>query len=204
MPSNLDASTTDAAGDEPVRLHRQTLIEMNLAPFTARRNAAHERLLEILRGRELVESSKEQRVHWYTLCECLLDEAILATRRSQIDQDTPVIHYLRLLRDTVAAALALVRHEVLVVREAEVFSKLVGNDLVQELQATGDVFSQSEMNILDCIEDLLRFGERICEQDTRARKASFTPEDHRRYDDAFEEYRRFYRTWNPGQRNYTP
>lgn len=173
------------------RVHRQTLIEMNLAPFTARREAAHQRAVQILR-KEMIRSRKEERISLYQFCLNLLDEAILATRRSQTEQDTPVMHYLRLLRSTVSASFSLVRHELTMVREAEEFSRVLGPEIAAELQTAEDVFSAGEMNIHDCIDDLLKFGKPICARDTRNRKKRFTPEDNERYAEALQAYRAFY------------
>ncbi|NOY83087.1 MAG: hypothetical protein GXP31_18970 [Kiritimatiellaeota bacterium] len=174
------------------RVHRHTLIEMNLAPFTARRDAAHERVMEVLH-KEMIRSKKEERITLYQFCLDLLDEAILATRRSQTDQDTPLMHYLQLLRDTISACFALVRHELMVVHEAEQFSRDLGPEIVAELQTADDVFSASEENIHACIDDLLKFGKPICARDTHARKRRFTPDDHQRYEETLEAYREHYR-----------
>ncbi len=176
----------------PPRVHRHTLIEMNLAPFTARRDAAHERVVQVLRN-EMTRSRKEKRTTLYRFCLKLLDEAILATRRSQTDQDTPLMHYLQLLRDTISASFALVRHELMLVHEAEQFSRVLGPEIVAELQTADDVFSASETNIRHCIDDLLKFGKPICDRDTHNRKKRFTPEDQRRYEETLEAYREHYR-----------
>jgi len=174
------------------RVHRQSLVEMNLAPFTARRDAAHQRAVQVLR-KEMIRSRKEERIALYRFCLKLLDEAILATRRSQTDQDTPIMHYLQLLRDTVSASFALVRHELMMVREAEEFSRILGPETAAELQTADDVFSAGEMNIHDCIDDLLKFGKPICERDTRNRKKRFSPEDNERYAETLRAYKAHYR-----------
>ena len=178
------------------RLHRQTLIEMNLAAFTARRDAALDRVLAVLR-REMIASNKEQRAELYTTCLALLDEAILATQRSQSEQETRLLHCLNLLHDTVAASLALVRHELTMTAEAEQFSTLLGPEIVAELRTTNDVFSSSEMSILDCIDDLLKVTVPIREQDTVERRKGFTEDDRRRFDLTAREYRKHYSQYKP-------
>jgi hypothetical protein len=177
------------------RVHRHTLIEMNFSVFTARRYAAHERVVEVLR-REMLASSKELRGKLYAFCVKLLDEAIEATQRSQMSADSPVLHYLSLLRDTIAASYALVRHEMTLVRESEEFSRMLNEYVVSQLRTANNVFSDSEMNILDCIEDLLKFGNPILTQDTQARLEKFSEDDKRRYELALKEYRTYFEKQN--------
>mgnify|MGYP006277920351 FL=1 len=174
------------------RVHRHTLIEMNISVFTARRDAAHERVLDILR-REMLASTKELREDLYSLCCRMLDDAIQCTRRSQVQADSPVLHYFSLLRDTIAASQALVRHEMTIAQESEEFAEMLNEYVVAQLETANDLFSDSEMNILDCIEDLLKFGEPILQQDAEERVKSFSQDDKRRYDLALNAYRDYYK-----------
>jgi len=173
------------------RAHRHTLIEMNRPVFTARRDAAHHRVMEILQ-RQMLTSTKEKRSELYGTCLRLLDEALSATRRSQVQKDSPVLHYLDLLSETVGACLALVRHELTLVQEAEEFSRLLGRETVEQLQTATDVFSASEMNVLDCIDGLRQFGGPIMAQDTKERRQRFDQEDRKRYQIALREYTAVY------------
>ncbi len=202
VSENTDSANTPSGEPSGVRgnqhaarVHRHTLIEMNYAVFTARRDASHERVLEVLR-REMLASSKELRAELYAFCVRMLDEAVKSTQRSQVQSDSPVLHYLTLLRDTIAASQALVRHEMTLVRESEEFSRMLNEYVVNQLQTANSVFSDSEMNILDCIEDLLKFGEPILIQDSQERLKKFTDDDKRRYDTAVAEYRTYYRKQN--------
>src|SRR6056297_1203456 len=171
----------DSVHHNEARVHRHTLIEMNISVFTARRDAAHERVLDILR-REMLASTKELREDLYSLCCRMLDDAIQCTRRSQVQADSPVLHYFSLLRDTIAASQALVRHEMTIAEESEKFASMLNEYVVAQLETANDLFSDSEMNILDCIEDLLKFGEPILQQDAEERLKSFSQDDKRRYD----------------------
>ena len=181
-----------AVGEPAARVHRHTLIEINISVFTARRDAAHERVLDILR-REMLASAKEAREGLYSLCCKMLDDAVQCTKRSQVQHDSPVLHYFSLLRDTIAASQALVRHEMTIAKESEQFSEMLNEYVVAQLETANDLFSDSEMNILDCIEDLLKFGEPILQQDAEQRLKSFSEDDKRRYDLALNEYRSYYR-----------
>lgn len=193
--NNNSDSTQPKRTANRVRVHRHTLIEMNISVFTGRRDAAHERVVEVLR-REMLASNKEARAKLYAFCGRLLNEAVQSTKRSQVLADSPVMHYLQLLRDTVGASEALVRHEMTLVRESAEFSKMLNQYVVTQLQTANNVFSDSEMNILDCIEDLLKFGEPILARDTQERLAIFNDEDKRRYELALTEYRAHYAALN--------
>ncbi len=173
------------------RAHRHTLAEMNRSVYTARRDAAHARVVEIL-AREMLTNSKERRASLYRKCHQFLQEAVYSTERSQVQQDSPVLHYLELLRETIGACMALVNHELKLVMEAEEFSRFLGRETVDQLLTATDVFSQSEMHVLDCIDGLLKFGMPIIEHDSAALHQRFTEDDERRYALARKEYDHFY------------
>ncbi|OPZ26563.1 MAG: hypothetical protein BWZ02_01965 [Lentisphaerae bacterium ADurb.BinA184] len=183
------------------RLHRQTLVEMNTSVFTARRDAAHERVQRILR-RDMRTSKKGVRVRLYQFCARLLDEAAQCTRRSQVQADSPVLHYLNLLRGTLASAQALTEHELRLAREREALSKTLDDQALAQLQAADDVFSTGEMNVLDRVDELLTFGEPILARDTEGRRKVFSPEDLTRYDKALAEYRRVHEKRLAGVRSH--
>ncbi|OGV69090.1 MAG: hypothetical protein A3K19_16705 [Lentisphaerae bacterium RIFOXYB12_FULL_65_16] len=178
----------------PPRVHRHTLIEINRAVFTARRKAAHERAFELLREEiPATAKEKERRAAQYQFCLQLFDDAMTATQRSQIEQETPVLQYLRLIRETVSANLALVHHELALIHQAAEFSRLLGDTVLARFQIRSDVVSEGERGVLERVSSLLQFGDPILRKDDEERMATFTPDDHRRYRLALREYRRFYR-----------
>jgi hypothetical protein len=164
---------------------------MNQAVFTARRDAAHERVVALLRGR-LRRGRRDERAASYRLCVRLVEDAMMATVRSQIQRDSPLIHYLRLLRETLKAQLALVNHELMLARESRELSRLLGEKTISELQTASELFSTSERSILTSIGDLLKFGEPILARDTSVRVESFSADDSRRYKLAKEEFQSYY------------
>jgi hypothetical protein len=99
---------------------------------------------------------------------------------------------LRILRDTVAATGALVTHEIALLKESEEPFQMLDEYLVTQLKAANGVFSDSEMSILGCVEELLKFGQPVLQRDTEERLAKFSPDDRRRYDTAEAEYRAYY------------
>lgn len=173
------------------RVHRQTLIEMNMSGFTGRRDVAHGRAIEIL-CREIADAEQEKRMELYRLCHGLLGEVISATQRSQLQVNTPLLRYLKLLQDTVGLNLALLRHELTIAKETSEISKLVGSHVPAHLRQTR-AFTPSENHLYSCILDLVKFGERLLQSDSEERQKAFHPDDHRRYKLAVNEYTAYYR-----------
>ena len=176
------------------RIHRHTLVEMNRPVFTARRDAAHARALVILQSR-IEQGSKEQRAAWYVDCLRLMEEALRCTQRSQIAQDSPLIHYLKLVRETLKAQLALLNHEILLAREAQEFARLLGQDTVNRLLEAVHHFSDSERFVLDAIKNLLNFGETLRARDSEERQREFSEDDVRRFRLAAVEFTRHYESF---------
>ncbi|NLF15732.1 MAG: hypothetical protein GX595_00525 [Lentisphaerae bacterium] len=176
------------------RIHRQTLIEMNRAAFTARRDAAHERARAILEN-DVDKGTREQRADWYLDCLRLMEDALRSTLRSQIAQDGPLIQYLKLVRETLKALLALVNHEINLAQEAQELSRLLGPETVARLLASDKPFSDSERSVLDAIHSLLGFGEPLRARDTKERQRSFEEDDRRRFRVAQDEFTRLFSTY---------
>lgn len=173
------------------RVHRHTLVEMNAAVFTARRDAAHARAVELLAG-DLPPATRDERMRLYALCRGLLGEAILSTQRSQLHANSPLLRYLKLLRDTVGVNLALLRHDVTIEKETDELSRLVAGDVAVARQGDYEAFSESEHHILNCIHNLVKFGEPLLRADSKERLAALGEDDRRRYDLAMREYHDYY------------
>jgi hypothetical protein len=173
------------------RVHKQTLVEMNMPVFTGRRDVAHARAVAILR-QEIADAEPDKRLELYHLCHGLLGEVINATQRSQLQVNTPLLRYLKLLQDTVGLNLALLRHELTLTRETSEISKLVGSHVPAHLRQA-NAFTPSENHLYTCTLDLVKFGERLFQADTEERQKSFRPDDHRRYKLAADEYDAYYR-----------
>ncbi|MDD5708561.1 MAG: hypothetical protein PHR35_21795 [Kiritimatiellae bacterium] len=173
------------------RVHRQTLVRMNLPVFTARRDAAHALVLAILAA-DPDPGTKAERTKLYARLMAIIDEAVMATQRSQLTTDTPLLHYLDLLRETMAACLAMVRHELRLDQEAIEFSRMLPPEAAAQLKAADRAFAVSEKNILGSVRQLLGLGERLVEHDSRRRLTRFSADDRRRYAVARREYDDFY------------
>jgi len=173
------------------RVHKQTLIEMNVAVFTARRDAAHARAVQLLL-KDIPPAAQEARLKLYALCQGLLGEAILSTQRSQLQASSPLLRYLKLVRDTVGVNLALLRHDAILQAAAGELSKLVENEVRVARQEHHQAFSESEHHIINCIQNLLKFGHPLLQADSKARLAAFSEDDRRRYELALREYQDYY------------
>jgi hypothetical protein len=200
-----DSQVKSEFGADLPRVHRYTLVEMNASVFTARRDAAHEALVSLLK-QELIPTDRDKRKYYYDYCVFLAEKAVESTERSQVERDTQVLHYLYLLRDTISAALALVRHELKFVEESQELSRLSKKEQSKQVEESGmaalyateafrvddAVFSESENNILKCVEDLVQFGERVIQAESGERCEAFGEDDTRRYDVALKAHRGYY------------
>lgn len=172
------------------RVHRQTLIEMNVPVFTARRDAAHERALTHLR-QDLPLADRVTRQKLYALCDRLLGDTLIFTQRSQIHRDSPLLRYLQILQETVHLCRAHMTHAEHLQKETREISKMTGAALPPAM-AAGDSLSNSELQMLAFVEDLLHFGEPLLKQDSRERQAAFSEDDRRRFTIARTEYDHYY------------
>ncbi|MEI8078069.1 MAG: hypothetical protein WCH61_00390 [bacterium] len=189
------APATPHRAHKPPRIHRHTLVEMNAPVFTARRDAAHACLVDILR-RDALDAGRSDRVCLYGRGLRLLDDAILGTQRSQIQKEGPLLQYFHLLRDTLAATLALVAHEIRLTHGTGALSRLAAHSPRTRPVTMANRFSSGELNTLDSIDDLLKFGVPLLLKDSENHRKAFSPDDLRRYELARREYREHYLSSN--------
>lgn len=198
VPPKVNEAETETAGRAQARVHRHTLIEMNRAVFTARRDAAFARLRYLTR--EVQPKGKRQsRVRFYNVCSKLVQDALMATRRSQIQDGGVLLHYFKLLQETVRAQLALLTHETMLAQESREFLRLVGQKTITELRAATAAFSTGEKNVFHAIGDLLDIGEPILNRDTIQRRGEFSEDERRRYEVALREFNDFYSSLYDGE-----
>ncbi len=180
------------------RAHRHTLIEMNRSAFTARRDIAHERVVQILRE-EIPSADIDLRMKLYELCVRLVDEAVFATERSQLNNDVPVLHYLRLLRTTMSTSLAIVQHEKALKTEQKEFPDLSQPGAVAMRTTGPHGMSSNESNLLSCVAEVLDFGHPVLQNDTEERLKKLSEEEQERYQKAREEYHKYYHQLHPSE-----
>ncbi len=172
-------------------IHRYTLINLNACVYYARRDAAYNRLEEVLHE-DMMLGSKEERYHLYVICQQLLSDAIVAGKKATDNEDDAVNEFFYLLRDTIGAAAALVRYELSLAEESMKLRAFVGEGAASHLKGTDDVFSSSEMNIFYCIEDLLGSSDPAVQRDKNEQFQNFPKGEKMRYRIAYGEYRQYY------------
>ncbi|MCK5802540.1 MAG: hypothetical protein KAI66_06890 [Lentisphaeria bacterium] len=173
------------------RIHRHTLVEMNRSVCTARRDVACERIAELL---PLVaqEKSANLRCEGYKRCAVLADEAMRATRRSQLVRENPLTRCLQLLQETLQAQVSTTGHQAELGEETEELAQALARDDTPALETVQEIFLRDEKNLAQSLDGLLRLGAPLLEADTRERKKSFSEDDHRRHQTATEEFRNVY------------
>lgn len=177
--------------NDGLRVHRHTLVEMNRSVYTARRNAAHERLADIL-ANGLTRASQAERLGYYKICVELIDGIISDTTRSQVQPDSPLLIYLRILRRTIDSLQLIIHHEISLDQDTGQLAAFVGSEAALRFQEALKGLSADEFNILRNVKALVDFGRIVIDKDYAGRRASFTDEDCRRYDKAYQEYRQLY------------
>ncbi len=141
-------------------IHKYTLIKLNSCVYFARRDAAFKRLKKVL-YLEMKKASRDARYRLYQLSQYLLSEAVEAGKKAVEDPDSTVNEFFFLLSETLGAAVALVKYELLLTEESQKFLEMTGDNVVSDVTETQDEFSPSEMNIYYCVEDLLEYAENL-------------------------------------------
>ena len=173
-----------------VRIHRDTLVEMNRAVYVARRNSAYGRAVQVLRALGKAESP-ELRGRLYRVAVRLLDDAIRDTRMSQIAHDTPLVLFLKLLREAIQTAQALIGNELHIGRDSPDLARALGQSS-STLRLARAFIEKSENDVLESITEMLVFGRTVVRQDTRERRSLFNDDERRRYRLNTRESRQFY------------
>lgn len=173
-----------------VRIHRDTLVEMNRSVYVARRNSAYGRAVQVLRtlGRP---NPTEVRARLYRVAVRLLDDAIRDTRMSQIERNTPLVLFFKLLREAIQTAQALIRNDLDIGRDTPDLAKALGQSSTT-LRLARAFIEKSENDVLDSIKEMLVFGRTVVRQDTRQRRLGFDAEERRRYRINMRQSRQFY------------
>ena len=173
-----------------VRVHRDTLVEMNRAVYVARRNSSYGRAVQVLRALGQPQSAAV-RGRLYRAAVRLLDDAIRDTRLSQIERNTPLVLFLKLLREAIQTAQALIRNDLDIGRDTLDLAKALGQSS-STLRLARAFIEKSENDVLESITEMLVFGRTVIRQDTRQRRTGFDADERRRYRLNMRESRQFY------------
>ncbi len=182
---------------------RETLVTINLAPLMARRDAAYERALELISD-DLFSHSDEKRSEIYQSIASLLEIAIEAskitskpTRHSENPEERAILQYLLLLNDTVQAAARLAKHEVILYEDENALSDFIGEEITSQFRSADEVFSDSEMNVFHCIQDLIEIANISVKRNREYGKKNFSKPEQARYDKAYMEFEDLYSKTGP-------
>ena len=181
------------------RVHAQTLAELNHCVWTARRDAACQRLSDIIE-RENWPEDRDRRASLYSTCIMLVAEALEATNKStlvlsnpkQALADKPLIHFLKMLDQLLKMLKLLTEHVGSVMNEADLLSEMLGNETYSILQTTCEDFEQHEQMAQQVLQSTMRIGLEMVQRNTDIRRQSFSSEDSRRYGKSLAEYTRHY------------
>jgi hypothetical protein len=175
------------------------LYRMNEPALTARQHAAYDRAVSLF-SNNLFSYSANQRSKIYNSVLKLLDIAIQARNslpiktKDQTDKDS-ITQYLLLLKDTIKAAHALVAHEMILFREEKQLSSFIGPDLSSQIRSTDEVFTNSELNIYHCANDLIEMASPSINRLRERTKKTFSHEDIIRFNKTLKEFQNLYSTF---------
>ena len=181
------------------RVHAQTLAELNHCVWTARRDAACQRLSDIIE-RENWPDDRNHRAQLYDRCIKLVAEALEATTKStlvlsnpkQALADKPLIHFLKMLDQLLKMLKLLAEHVGSVMNEAGLLSEMLGAETYSILQTTCDDFEQHEQMAQQVLQSTMKIGLEMVQRNTDIRRQFFSTEHTRRYAKALAEYTRHY------------
>ena len=176
------------------------LFRMNEPVLTAKQYAAYDRAI-ILFSYNLFSFSPSQRSKIYNSVLKLLDIAIqtrksLPIKRKDQSEKDAITQYFLLLKDTIRAAHALVAHEMILFREEKQLSSFIGSDLSSQIRSTDEIFTNSELNIYHCANDLIEMAAPSINRMRERSKKTFSQEDIIRFKKALKEYNNLYKNFS--------
>ncbi len=182
------------------------IVDMNTPALVARREAAYERIVALLHT-QLLNHSEVGRILIYSSVLELLSVTIDATKyiypmsktkkisREKLDENNPMLRFLKLLRDTVKASYSLVKHEIILSKNEKNLSEFLGEELSMPIKSTDQIFSESEKNIYYAIVDIITVANKAITKYTKARIKTFSKQDKGKYNKAYIEFKRLYSTY---------
>ncbi len=174
------------------------MIAINSAPETGHRDAAFDCAAAIL-NTHLFALPAEKRLETYQQAMELLHISITCTTEihnasegNKHDHEANVLSFLNLLYDTIHAAATLLSHQQTMVEEDKKVTDFFGFDLAFHFQNTDEVLADSEINIIQCIKEMLaRSHERLMQYRGHCCR-TLSGKELKRYHKAFAEYQQLY------------
>jgi hypothetical protein len=176
------------------------LIVMNVPPLMGRRDSACQCMIELLKT-DIFSLSEAERSTLYKNALELIDiilkstaDISAATRDLKNEREKRLFKYFSLLRELVQAALALVEPAIILQNdEASIQGVLGGSDSTQ-LRQLEEVLSESEINIIQSLNDFIASSQAQLIIDREISMRSLPRQNQERYSKSFEEFKRRYGT----------
>ncbi len=177
------------------------LTHMNIPALAARQDAAYDRAVSLLSG-DIFSLSEQTRRELYAAVLKLLDISrktslslpSTTTDRHEPRHVNPIHQYLTLLKDTVQAAYALVTHEMIIFQEEKQLSDFIGSEVSTQFRSTDEIFSDSEMNVFHCVNDLIEMAQPAIARQRERMQKSFSKSVMERYEKSLKEFTALYKT----------
>ena len=176
------------------------LAQMNIPHWLAKRDAAYERAVFLIKN-SLVSRSPKKRQSTYTRILTLLDVAYQAHKRAFDDFDgnrkQQVDHirtYFSLLRNIVSAGASLLEIDMMMAsKRKNSIQSFVGNNGAENLKIIGITCMEDEKKLHESAMNLIKTVEHTLEKEEHRSQKNLTRIDKDRYDKAFAELKDIYK-----------
>ena len=175
------------------------LVKMNIAPLMGRRDAAYDRV-EALPADKLFTYSDIDRQKIYKAALKLLfrvlkdsqDIVVALDNEKRITQEKSFICFLELLHSIIQAASNLVDYELSLYNIDNTVNKFLGSAVEGQLHETDDIISDSEMTIVQSINELFEITREQLNKLREYSRRSFTRYNAAKYKKSFTEYSKIF------------
>lgn len=175
------------------------LVKMNIAPLMGRRDAAYDRVESLLVDK-LFTYSDTDRKKIYEVAVNLLDTVlkdsqdilIALDNEKRIEQEKSFICFLELLHSIIEAAGNLVDYELSLYNTENTVNKFLGSVVEGQLRETDDIISESEMTIVQSINELFDITRDQLNKLREYSRRSFTRYNAAKYKKSFGEYSKIF------------
>ena len=180
---------------------KDPLITMNFPAYLAKRNAAYDRVIHLLRGQIFSLTEEKRNDLYYEViklvaitidCTHYIASVLGPQNKFGKNEMGPIQEFLLLLHETVSAAHGLVKHELLLFKDEKMLSDFIGYDISQQFQSIDEIFSSSEMNVYQSIQELIDLAEPSIRRHRDNQKKTLSKNDLNRYNKSLAEFTTLY------------
>ncbi|MFA6716597.1 MAG: hypothetical protein WC082_10320 [Victivallales bacterium] len=175
------------------------LVKMNIAPLMGRRDAAYDRVENLLADKLFTYSDVDRKKIYAqavrllnTVLKDSQDILIALDNEKRIEQERSFICFLQLLRSIVEAAENLVDYELSLYNTESTVNKFLGSVVEGQLRETDDIISDSEMTIVQSVNELFEITRDQFNKLREYSRRSFTRYNAAKYKKSFAEYKKMF------------